>query len=90
VRWSSLRSACAARPGGPWGFEATGPVSLLRGELEAIAALVFAEALPGGVELSTADSQSYAQGLSGGQLPSDTGAYRPPSASAGHGHLPSS
>ena len=32
------------------GFEATGPRDLLRSELEATAALVFAEALPGGVE----------------------------------------
>ena len=45
------------------GFEATGPPSLLRGQLEATAALVFAQALPGGVELSTDDSQSYAQWL---------------------------
>ncbi len=32
------------------GFEATGPASLLRSALEATAALVFAQALPGGVE----------------------------------------
>ncbi len=38
------------------GFEATGPVSLQRKELEATAALVFGQALPGGVELSTDDS----------------------------------
>ena len=55
------------------GFEATGPVSLLRGELEATAALVFAQALPGGIDLRTDDSQSYAQWLTGGPVPSDTG-----------------
>jgi hypothetical protein len=48
------------------GFEATGPASLLRGELEATAALVFAEALPGGVELGIDDSRSYAQWLAEG------------------------
>ena len=49
------------------GFEATGPAGLLRGELEATAALVFAETLPGGVEPSTDDSRSYADWL--GQWP---------------------
>ena len=47
-------------------FEATGPAGLLRAELETTAALVFAQALPGGVELGTDDSQSYAQWLTGG------------------------
>jgi hypothetical protein len=45
------------------GLEATGPASLLRGELQATAALVFAEALPGGVEPGTDDSRSYADWL---------------------------
>jgi hypothetical protein len=45
------------------GFEATGPESLLRSELEAAAALVFAQALPGGTELGTDDSMSYAEWL---------------------------
>ncbi len=45
------------------GFEATGPVGLLRSELEATAALVFAETLPGGVEPGTDDSRSYAEWL---------------------------
>jgi hypothetical protein len=45
------------------GFEATGPADLLRGELEATAALVFAEALPGGVAFGTDDSRSYAEWL---------------------------
>jgi hypothetical protein len=45
------------------GFEATGPASLLRGELEATAALVFAQALPGGVEPGPDESRSYAQWL---------------------------
>jgi hypothetical protein len=44
-------------------FEATGPASLLRSELEAAAALVFAQALPGGVELGTAGSSSYEEWL---------------------------
>jgi hypothetical protein len=55
-------------------FEATGPASLLRREPETAAALVFAQALPGGVELGTDDSQSYAQWLTGGQMPRDTDA----------------
>ena len=46
------------------GFEATGPASLLRSELQATAALVFAQALPRGVELGTDNSRSYAEWLS--------------------------
>jgi hypothetical protein len=49
------------------GFEATGPASLLRSVLEATAALVFAQALPGGVEPGPDESTSYAQWL--GQRP---------------------
>jgi hypothetical protein len=49
------------------GFEATGPAELLRSELEATAALVFALALPGGVQPGPDDSRSYAQWL--GQRP---------------------
>jgi hypothetical protein len=45
------------------GFEATGPPDLLLSELEAAAALVFARALPGGLELGVHDSRSYAQWL---------------------------
>jgi len=51
------------------GFEATGPTSLLHRELKTAAALVFAQAPPGGVELSTDNSQSYAQWLAGGRMP---------------------
>jgi MFS transporter, PHS family, inorganic phosphate transporter len=51
------------------GFEATGPDSQLRAQLEAAAALVFAQALPGGMELDTDHSQSYLQWLTGGQPP---------------------
>lgn len=51
------------------GFEATGPASRLRGELETAAAQVFAQVLPGGVELGTGNSQSYAQWLTGGEMP---------------------
>jgi hypothetical protein len=57
------------------GFEATGPASLLRGTLQAAAALVFAQALPGCVEPGPDESRSYAQWL--GQRPgadSDAGA----------------
>ena len=53
-------------PGQDWwtlGLEATGPVDLLRGELEATAALVFAKPLPGGVELSADKSSSYVEWL---------------------------
>jgi hypothetical protein len=49
------------------GFEATGPAGLLRSTLEAAAALVFAEPLPGGVEPGPDKSRSYAQWL--GQRP---------------------
>jgi hypothetical protein len=49
------------------GFEATGPASLLRSALEATAALMFAQALPGGAEPGPEQSRSYAQWL--GQRP---------------------
>jgi hypothetical protein len=49
------------------GFEATGPASLLRSTLEATAALVFARAVPGGVEPGPDECRSYAQWL--GQRP---------------------
>jgi hypothetical protein len=49
------------------GFEATGPADLLRSELQATAALVFAYALPGGVQPGPDESRSYAQWL--GQRP---------------------
>ena len=45
------------------GFEATGPASLLRSALEATAALVFAQALPGDVEPGPDESRSYAEWL---------------------------
>jgi hypothetical protein len=45
------------------GFEATGPANVLRSELEAAAALVFAVAVPGGLEPGVDDSRSYAQWL---------------------------
>ena len=50
------------------GFEATGPVRLLRGAVEHAAGLVFAQALPPGVQFSLGNSQSYAHWL--GQRPS--------------------
>jgi len=45
------------------GFEATGPASLLRSELETTAALVFSQALPGGAEPGPNESRSYAEWL---------------------------
>jgi len=45
------------------GLEATGPAESLRHELEATAALVFTQALPGGVDLRIDDSRSYAEWL---------------------------
>jgi hypothetical protein len=45
------------------GFEAAGAAGLLRSGLEATAALVFAQALPGGVELGAEDSRSYVEWL---------------------------
>ena len=47
----------------PSAREATGPAKVLRSELEAAATLVFAQALPVGVELGMDDSSSYAQWL---------------------------
>jgi hypothetical protein len=52
--------------GEPWwacALSATGPADVLRRELEAAAALVFADALPGGVELGIDDAQSYVRWL---------------------------
>jgi hypothetical protein len=54
------------RHGKAWwtlGFEATGPASLLRRELDAAATLVIAQALPDGIELDADHSQSYAEWL---------------------------
>jgi hypothetical protein len=62
--------------GRPWwtlGFEATGPTSLLRRELEATATLVLTQALPDGMKLDTERSQSYAEWL-GWQPGSETDA----------------
>ena len=46
------------------GFEATGPADLLRRTLEGTAALMFAQAPPGDVELDMGHCQSYAEWLS--------------------------
>jgi hypothetical protein len=45
------------------GLEATGPAGLLRSQLQATAALVFAQALPSGGQPGPDDSSSYAQWL---------------------------
>jgi hypothetical protein len=53
-------------PGGQWwslGLEATGPGDLLHRQLEATAARVFAEPLPGGLAFGPDDSCSYAEWL---------------------------
>jgi hypothetical protein len=46
------------------GFEATGPAGLLRSTLEGTAAVMFAQAPPGDVELDLSHCQSYAEWLS--------------------------
>ena len=46
------------------GFEATGPADLLGSELRATATLVFAQALPSGMQPGLDESSSYAQWLS--------------------------
>ena len=55
-------------PGSSWttahrSSEATGRPDALRGELDAAAAVVFALAPPGGLELGVGDSRSYAAWL---------------------------
>jgi hypothetical protein len=45
------------------GFEATGPADLLRSGLQSTAGQMFAQAMPGDVELGMSDCQSYAQWL---------------------------
>jgi hypothetical protein len=45
------------------GFEATGPADRLRSELEATAAFVLTQPLPGELELGMNDSMSYAEWL---------------------------
>jgi hypothetical protein len=47
------------------GFEATGPAGLIRSTLERAAALIFAQAPPGDVELGLSQCRSYAEWLSG-------------------------
>ena len=56
------------------GFEATGPASLLCTELEATAALVFANAPPVNVELGPGESRSYAEWLGQGPATSNDSA----------------
>jgi hypothetical protein len=45
------------------GFEAAGPADLLPSGLQATAALVFAQALPGDMKPGPQDSRSYAEWL---------------------------
>ena len=62
-----MADAAARPPGETWwslGFEATGPAGLLSSTLESTVALMFAEALPGDVELDMNHCQSHAEWLS--------------------------
>ena len=58
-----------ARPGGPWDSRRPVPVGLLRGTLQGTAALFFAQAPPGDVELDLGHCQSYADWLSRRRVP---------------------
>jgi hypothetical protein len=51
------------------GFEATGPADVLSTTLQRTAALVFAQALPAGVEFDMSHCQSYADWLSRRRIP---------------------
>jgi hypothetical protein len=62
----SVELAEARALGKAWwtiGFEATGPAQTLRIHLEATAALIFAQPLPGPADLGPASSCSYAEWL---------------------------
>ena len=72
ARWNSPRSAPAARDWWTrWDSRATGPVGLLRSQLQATAASVFAQVLPASVDPSLDHSSSYPQwlGLASGRAP---------------------
>lgn len=56
------------------GFEATGPADLLRSTLQSTAALVFAQPMPGDVELGMSRCLSYAEWLSRRHVPGVTDA----------------
>jgi hypothetical protein len=58
-------------PAVPWqpGPLAAGPADLLRSELRAAAAFVFAQALPGGADPGPDQSGSYAEWLASGPAP---------------------
>lgn len=60
------------------GLEATGPAELLRGTLEGTAALMFAHAPSGDVELDLSHCQSYTEWLSRHRMPRSKGNGRPP------------
>ena len=60
--WCAVELTEVRTSGQDWwtlGFEATGPDDLLRGALQATAAIVFAQALPGGVAPGPVESRSY-------------------------------
>ena len=68
--WNSAEVHASGQHWWTVGFEAIGPADLLRSELQATAALVFAQALPG-VEPGPDESRSYAEWL--GQRPGSGG-----------------
>jgi len=64
--WCAVELTEVRTRGQDWwtlGFEATGPADLLHSELQATAALVFAQPLPAGVEPHPDYSRSYAEWL---------------------------
>jgi hypothetical protein len=64
--WCAVELTEVRTRGQDWwtlGFEATGPADLLHSELQATAALVFAQRLPAGVEPRPDYSRSYAEWL---------------------------
>ena len=63
ARWNSPRSTWVARTGGPWASRRPAPPNCSTANSRPTVALVFAQALPGGVEPGTNDSSSYAQWL---------------------------
>ncbi len=66
VPWCEVKLTEVRTRGQDWwtlGFEATGPAGLLHGELQAAAALVFAQPLPAGLEPGPDYSRSYAEWL---------------------------
>ena len=64
------------------GFEAAGPVDLVRAGLEGTAEMIFARPLPGGAELGPGDCRSYANGCPAPPATAESGGAGPLRASA--------